>query len=119
MEKNKLKDPQTGEVFVPKRSNQKFATRKNQIKFNNEKQKVIRKENYHVNRNLANNKKILKTLLGDAEDVVKSKDYLLGAGYQFAYFTHTLRTGAQLVYCNYQYCIFFTENNNIKIYKND
>ena len=31
------KDPLTGEVFIPKRKNQKFSNKSNQIKFNNKK----------------------------------------------------------------------------------
>ena len=40
--KEKAMDPLTGEEFVPKRSNQKFASRENQIRYNNLKAKEIR-----------------------------------------------------------------------------
>ncbi|MEO5570537.1 MAG: hypothetical protein ABIT08_02850 [Bacteroidia bacterium] len=41
---NKLKNPLSGEAFIAGRSNQKFSSRANQIKFNNEKAKKIRQQ---------------------------------------------------------------------------
>jgi len=118
MENLKRTDPLTGELFTPKRSNQFYANRKNQIRFNNEKQKLTRKENATANRFITANKKILRTILGEAKEVVRSKDYLLGAGFRFDYFTNYTRYGNGWVYSNYEYCIVLLENNNYKIFKN-
>lgn len=45
------KDPLTGELFVPKRNNQKFATRQNQIAYNNI--KAIKKREQEAKKNEA------------------------------------------------------------------
>ena len=44
MEKIVKKDPLTGETFVPKRSNQRFATSYNRKKFNNQSANLLRKK---------------------------------------------------------------------------
>jgi hypothetical protein len=118
MENEKRKDPQTGEIFVPKRSNQLYARRANQIKFNNEKQKRERKENLVVNRYLLRNKKILRYCLGTNKEVIRSHEFLLGAGFKFEHYTHYFRDGSKWAYCVYKYCYVATENNNYKIFTN-
>jgi hypothetical protein len=118
MENEKRKDPLTGESFTPTRSNQFYANRKNQIKFNNQKQKRERKENIIINRYLLRNKKILKYLLSTNKEMIKSKDFLLGAGFKFEYYTHFFRYGSGYAYCYYDYCTFDLGNNSYKIFKN-
>ena len=118
METYERKDPLTGEMFAPKRSNQFYASRENQIRFNNEKQKRERKENLSVNRYLLRNKRVLRYWLGAHKEVIKSKDFLLGASYKFEHYTHYIRLGSSTAYCNYEYCIVELENSNYKIFKN-
>jgi hypothetical protein len=117
MDNIKAKDPLTGDLFTPKRSNQKFANRKNQIRFNNEKQNKNRKENLMVNRQLQKNKNCYKSILGTEKVVIKSADYLLGAGVKTWYYTHEMKDGSQRVYCCYDYCIIPLENDKFKIFK--
>ena len=78
------KDPYTGEVFIPLRSNQKFANRINQIAFNN----AIARENRRVKSPillvLNTNHKVLIKALGSKDSTIKSKDFLLGAGFNFS-----------------------------------
>jgi hypothetical protein len=106
-------DPLTKEHFTPKRSNQKFANRENQIKYNNQLAKLKRKEKAYVHSVLHTNWKILKELLGRQEEVVKSKDYMLGAGYTFGCHTHIREVKSikwNMVY-NYGYTTTNTRNN--------
>src|SRR5689334_20948956 len=94
-------DPLTGESFIPKSSNQKFASLANKIEFNNAKAKLRRNENISTKQELDNNFKILQRILGPNKVVTKSKEYLLGAEFIFGVFTH-LRTINNLNY----YCVF-------------
>ncbi|HLG34376.1 MAG TPA: hypothetical protein VI757_05800 [Bacteroidia bacterium] len=118
MENTQAKDPLTGELFIPKRSNQIYSSRATQIRFNNEKQKRSRKENAVINRHITRNKKILKAILSDAKEIIKSKEFLSGAGFRFEYYTHYFSYGVGRAYCNYEYCIVLLENGNYKIFKN-
>jgi len=84
-------DPLTGEWFTPKRSNQVFANRQNQITYNNKKTKAEREAVTETNRALAKNRKILIKTLNGQEEIVKSRDFLAGAGYDF-----TIMTGQRI-----------------------
>ena len=48
MNYEKQKDPLTGELFIPKRFNQKFAIRQNQIDFNNIKARKSQRQTFHI-----------------------------------------------------------------------
>lgn len=80
-------DPFTKEPFIPKRSNQLFANRENQIAFNNQKAKEQRDESRETNLILKENLKILKRILKDNNSATVSRDFLLGAELTFGVFT--------------------------------
>ena len=114
------KDPLSGELFIPKRISQRFACRANQIRFNNllAKQKRIKKAIY--DKPLDKNRTILKTILGNKSVIIKSKDFLLGMGYDFRLSLYnvpvsdekgTTATGI------YEFLIIPLENNNYEIQK--
>ncbi|MFT7611098.1 MAG: hypothetical protein ACI9J3_000036 [Parvicellaceae bacterium] len=97
----KRKDPYSGEEFYPHRNNQKFASKENQIKFNNAKAQQKRDATATVNKWLNSNRNILKKLLGKKNSVSKSQDYLLGAGFHFHYFSNSAvidGTPCQIIY---------------------
>lgn len=108
-------DPLTGEQFVPRRMNQRFASRSNQVKFNNLKAARKRKAKARHDRVLDKNRNILQRLLGDKKEVVLSKDYLLGAGFNFRMQTHSLTSGQKVFVCIYDYAYTRLENNQYKI----
>lgn len=112
------KDLFTNEVFVKTRNNQKFANRQNQIKFNNVVANRKRKEKSSINRILDKNRTILKTILGDLKEVVKSKDFLLGAGFYFTVLTHNRQVNDVIVHCIYDYGYIRMDNNYYKIFRN-
>ena len=58
-------DPLTKEKFIPKRRNQKFSKRENQIVFNNNKAYKKRQEKAPFDNILESNRKILNQILGD------------------------------------------------------
>lgn len=120
MEENQRKDPVTGEIFIPKRINQRFAKRQNQIRYNNLKAARKRRAKASIDKPLDKNRTILSRLLGDKKEIIKSRDYLLGCGYNFSYFTHSVRlkdTTNALAVCIYEFCLLTLDNNNYKIFK--
>lgn len=120
MENLQKKDPLTNELFTPKRTNQRFANRQNQIKFNNllAKKKRIAKAIY--DKPLDRNRNVLKKVLGDNKEIIKSKDFLSALDYNFNLSMYqvllekeknTTATGI------YEYLIIPIENNKYKITK--
>lgn len=111
------KDPLTGETFFKKRSNQIFANPENQIKFNNLKALKKRKEDLNTNRIINKNKLILKTILGDEEEAIKSLDFLLGAGLDFGYNTHSIIKDNVKWICVFNYAYSLIAPRMFKIIK--
>lgn len=112
-----INDLLTGEPFTPKRSDQRFATRENQIRYNNIKARQKRKEKADIDRALDMNRSILKNILRDQKEVVKSHDYLLGAGFNFGITTHKSKKEGELWSCVYEYGLSSIGDNKLKIIK--
>jgi len=111
------KDLLTQEVFYKKRNNQKFANPQNRITFNNLKARKKRAAKSHVDRRLDLNRTILKRILGDKTEAVVSKDYLLGAGFLFPYFSYQ-KAVKDLTYAGiYEFGITRTTDDKYKIIK--
>lgn len=110
-------DPLTGETFIKKRSNQVFANRTNQIRYNNLKAHEKRKAKAEMNKILDNNRKVLMKVLGSSEEIVKSRDYLEGAGLHFGYNTHTIMIEGTKWICIYDYGYSLIDKNTFKIKK--
>lgn len=110
-------DPQTGEVFYPKRSNQVFASRKNQTAFNNAKAKSYRDKLVPINNELRKNWLILSKILEGRESAIISKDYLLGAGYNLSYYNNYSSFNNNPYYGIYEFGIRPLNNPNYEIVK--
>ncbi|MEM9687625.1 MAG: hypothetical protein AAF934_12000 [Bacteroidota bacterium] len=111
------KDPFTGETFHKRRSNQKFASRENQIRYNNRIAREKRKAKALVEQYLDKNRTILKTILGNEKVITKSRDFMLGAGFHFGCHTHSIQRGKELWKCVYDYAFLNIGNNQYKIVK--
>ncbi len=111
----KAKDPLTGEEFNKKRSNQKFASRTNQIKFNNMKAYNKRKAKSIPNKILDRSRDVLKNALGDNDSVERSYDFLLGAGLHFGYYTHQINKDDLKWICVYDYAYALIDHNLFRI----
>lgn len=102
----KRKDPLTGEEFYPARYNQVFASRKNQVKYNNNKARKERSILIETNKRLESNRRILKQIIDGAMKrgkscVIADGEYLLDLGFEFCYYTQSVKyEGAnwQLIY---------------------
>lgn len=87
MKKEKI-DPYDGTVFMPKRSNQLFASRENQIAYNNEKARKAKEPKKEIDKAIKKNRQICDELLkGKLNPIIFSKDYLLGKGFNFNFYT--------------------------------
>ncbi len=84
----KRTDPLTKKEFYPKRSNQRFENRENQIRYNNIKSKKKRDHKSQIDKMIDKNWKILNRLLGEKTELSLPTNYLLGADFQFGCLTH-------------------------------
>jgi hypothetical protein len=85
--KGLLQDPHTGEWFKPKRRNQRFASRENQVAYNNDLFQQRRAGRKPTIEKLENNWKIAHNLLGSSDTVSVGKESLKTAGFDFEYVT--------------------------------
>lgn len=111
------KDLLTGELFVPKRSNQNFVNAENRIKFYNQKVSKQRLRMAYINKPLAKNLSILDELLQGKNEIAVHKQFLLGRGFSFGVFTHYDTYQEKQYRGIYQYIIIPTINEQIKIIK--
>lgn len=84
----KRKDLLTGEEFIPKRVDQKFKSRENQIKFNNQQQNERRKKLNVKLAPLSKNQRILEKLMKGRTTLKIHKEFLKGCGFVSGFFTH-------------------------------
>ncbi|TGV04818.1 hypothetical protein [Flavivirga rizhaonensis] len=110
-------DPFTGETFIKSRSNQVFASRENQVKHNNLKAYNKRKAKNEIDKILDKNRQVLMDVLGTNNEIVKSLDYLHGAGFHFGCSTHTINRDGSKWVCIYDYAYSMIDTNTFKIIK--
>jgi hypothetical protein len=87
-EVTRRKDPQTGELFFPKRVNQKFARPENRIKFNNDAANELRRERENINKPIHIAHVKLRKLMDGINEAEFSFDYMEGAEIDFNLFNH-------------------------------
>lgn len=85
----KATDPLSGQVFTKRVVNQRFSSRENQIRFNNQKANDKRRALNDYWKVLTHNRNILQRTLDNKAEQIVSQDFLSGAGYDFNYFTHS------------------------------
>ena len=111
------KDPLTQEIFTKMRSNQKFANPRNRIRYNNLKARNKRYAKSHVDSKLDRNRTIMGNILGTQKEVTVSKDYLLGSGFSFEYFSYQTKINDIVYFGIYEFGIARLGNNNFKLIK--
>lgn len=119
MKKETRIDPLTGEVFIPKKSSQRFANPQNRIKYNNDLAGKRKLERAFIDKPLHANRNILKDILGNKKQVVVHEEFLKGRGYYFKVTTHYDKWEDRNVPCIYEFMIIKQSNGQIKILKND
>jgi hypothetical protein len=108
-------DPYTGEYFYPFRSNQKFASRENQIAYNNYIAKVKRENMNEIDFYVKRNWEILLELLGDEKTIIKSEEFLTELGYDFRFLNNIRKEGDKGYFAIYNTGIRQIDNNNYEL----
>lgn len=111
------KDPHTGELFEPKRADQVFANRRNQIAFNNAKARKRRGLTRSLDLKLKKNRTLLERLLGEANSIEIARNTLLSHGFDFGLFNRLLKKGSADVYGVYEFYLFPKDQNTFEIGK--
>ena len=114
MHKKERKDPYTGEMFIPKRSNQKFKTNKNRIAFHNERAKEKRDLLKPINSIVAQDFLIIVSLLGDKLSGTFKNEFLRGAGFSFKAMTHIQEYSGKKYPALYNFVIIKPDNEKTK-----
>jgi hypothetical protein len=108
-------DPYTGEEFYPLRSNQKFASRENQIAYNNERAKLRRDYLNKIDSCVHKNWEILLEVLGDESKTTKSEEFLNGRGYDFRFLNNLRKEGEKTYFAIYHVGIRPINSKNYEI----
>ena len=120
--KQEIKDLLTGDLFIPKRSNQLYVNRTNQIRMNNLRAKTKRTIKAVIDKPLDVNRTVLLKMLEDRQEIIRSEQFLLGAGFNFNFYTHSSVLDKEkdiILYFVYEISIMPLENKQYKIYRNE
>lgn len=112
------KDLLTGEEFVPKRINQKFANAANRIRYNNNRANEVRRNKEFVNKHLHSNHRILVEIMGREKEKIFHKEFLNGKGMHFGVLTHYERVEGKSVMAIYQFLIHPDGKEHVRITNN-
>ncbi len=107
-----LKDLLTGELFIPKRRNQKFASAKNRIDYNNLKAAKEREAKAFIEQPLQINHRLLIENIKPKETKVLSRDFLSAQGFIFFLLTHYQKYGEKI--CPALYDFIFLDFDECK-----
>ena len=113
----KAKDLLTGEDFIKKRINQRFASAENRVRYYNRQANYIRHSLSYINKPLYNNFKVLCGVMGAKSEGNYNKFFLEGRGLHFGVFTHYKNYEGVTHKAIYDFIIIPTGNDNIKIIK--
>jgi len=117
-----LTDPYSGEQFYQKRPNQIYANRSNQIRMGNHRAREIRLIKKPIDLKMSKNRVVLKNILGNTSETIKTTDFLLGAGLDFGIYSHCKvknKVDNIIEYYVYEYGIVKSGDNKYKIFKNE
>ena len=106
--------PYTKKAFYG-RANQIYFDRKAQQDFNNSKARRKRLAKSPVDKALDRNRNVLMQMISDEREVVRSKDYLLGAGFDFKFFSRSTRMGDKPCQVVYEFCVIHLSDDQYKI----
>lgn len=109
------KDPLTGEIFIPKRNDQIFANRKNQVEYHNAKAREFRDSASNTNSKLKKNWEILILILNNESIKIVKKDELMFFSFDFTYMTRYVENTGQIFV--YNIAIKELDNDNYRIVK--
>jgi hypothetical protein len=106
-------DPLTGEEFIQKRKNQRFASANNRKRFHNDNSTIINRVKAPIDRKLKQNFLLLNKLLKANNDALIKKEDLLIQGFDPNYFTHLSQINGKTARCIYEYILPQSENPDL------
>lgn len=107
----------SGKIFEPRRQNQFYENRSVQILANNAKARAKRQAKAPTDKVLDKNRTVLMRILEDQEQVVKSRDFLLGAGFNFTFFSSSLKFENKPCQVIYEFMIYSNGDSSFTIRK--
>ena len=111
-------DPLTGEEFVLKRSNQRFATTENKNRYHNRKNAEINKERAFIDKPCKQSHLILKMLYNPKSNNIYNRYFLEGKGLRFDAYNRIVDTTFGKLHAYYDYAIRIIPNSdNVQIIK--
>jgi hypothetical protein len=116
---NLRKCPFSGEYFKPKRSNQKFASKRNRIAYYNQKYRERRLPLERINQSLFHNYSILEIALDDKNELNLDLTYLRDRGFDFTLFTQFFNHENETLFGLYDLVFKQLDSNTIKIKRYD
>ncbi|MEY4963326.1 MAG: hypothetical protein RLZZ323_645 [Bacteroidota bacterium] len=105
MEQLIKKDLLTGEEFVAKRANQRFARPANRIKFYNRKASILNQERAFFDKPCKKSELALRTLYNRKSDNIFHKEFLRGKGVNFRAYNHIEEINNERIICYYGYAL--------------
>ena len=111
-------DPLTLELFIPKRSNQRFANPINKSRFHNNKANELRRTTRSIQLALHHNLKALNEIMVGNNEKEFHKQFLLGKGISFKVLTHFTTIQGNNYKSIYHYTIIPQTNERYKIVRN-
>jgi hypothetical protein len=113
MEQLIKKDPLTGEEFVAKRANQKFANAKNKSKFHNRKNAVLYKIRSPYEKRSRKSHLAMIALYNPKSENKFHVEFLKGKGVDLGAFNHVIKKPSGDLFCYYDYALKKTDNPDI------
>jgi hypothetical protein len=110
-------DPYTGETFVPKRTNQKFASAQNRFDFHNERAREEREADADIYKQLRKNIKIVRKLIGNENKATVYKETLEALGFSFKHITGAESHEGKRVDTLFEFMIYPINNTQVTIYR--
>ena len=101
-----IKDPLTGIQFLQTRSNQRFQSPANRVKYHNAKAKHLRDSKSKVDTPLRINYNVLVAVAGDSKEKIVHKEFLRGKGFDFRFFTSHIMDNGKSTPAYYDFAIF-------------
>jgi len=105
MEQLIKKDPLTGEEFVAKRANQRFASIENKIRYHNRKNAEINKERAFFEKPCKKSELVLRALYNPKSENIFHKEFLRGKGVNFRAYNHVEEINNERIICYYGYAL--------------
>jgi len=105
-----------GEEFIPRRSNQKFASNKNRMNYHNSRYSSIRKMKAKFDEKLHKNFCILNKLISNDDFGLFHREFLKGKGYSMNVLTHFVKFEGKEMPALYDFVIE-PQNDEIKFHR--